>query len=339
MSEARKLHRESALEVPVIDLAPCLAGEPGALERTARALGEASEGLGFYFIGNHGVRQQLIDRVFAQAERFHSLPLERKLSVKVTDRIVGYLPQGGQTQRTSVYGKSVHPDTSSSYYIRQEWPRDHPDVLAGKPWVFENKWIEGLPGFRETMLEYYEAMSKLVFELLRLQSIALGLGEDYLPRHEAFKPPVYNLRLLHYPPREETLEGQFGIGPHTDYGYLTILAQERVPGLEILTREEKWIEAPALEGHFLVNNSDLCRFWTNDRFRSAPHRVMNKTGERRYSIPFFTATRTDVRLECLPTCKGPGNPARYAPISYGEYIAEINRRNYDFLQDKDASGG
>ncbi len=325
------LAASSALEVPVIDLGPFLAREPGAIERTACALGAASEGLGFYFIGNHGVPQRLIDRVFEQTERFHRLPLEKKLSVQVTDRIVGYLPQGGQTQRTSVYGKSIHPDTSASYYIRQEWPHDHPDARAGKPWVFENKWIDGLPGFRETMLEYYAAMQKLVFEILTLQSVTLGLGPDYLPNHEAFKPPVYNLRLLHYPPRDKTLEGQYGIGPHTDYGYLTILAQERVPGLEILNEGGQWIEAPAPEGHFLVNNADLCRMWTNERFRSAPHRVINKTGRERHSIPFFTAPRNDVKLHCLPTCHGRGNPPRQAPISYGEYIAEINRRNYDFL--------
>ena len=92
MAQAQTLLPRSGLEVPVIDLAPYLAGEPGALERTARALGEASETLGFYFIGNHGVSQSIIDRVFAQCERFHSLPLERKLSVKVADKIVGYLP-------------------------------------------------------------------------------------------------------------------------------------------------------------------------------------------------------------------------------------------------------
>ena len=334
MNATNTVLEASGLEVPVIDLAPFLRGDPGARERTARELGEASETLGFYFVGNHGVEQSLIDRVFAETERFHALPLERKLPVKVTDKIVGYLPRGGQTQRTSVYGESKHPDTSSSYYIRQEWPKDHPDVLAGKPWIFENKWVEGLPGFKETMLEYYGAMSKLVFRILELQSIALGFEPDFLPRHEAFNPPVYNLRLLHYPPRAQTLDGQFGIGPHTDFGYLTILAQEKVPGLEILALDGRWIEAPALEGHFLVNNADICRFWTNDRFRSAPHRVINKTGRERHSIPFFTATRSDVKLACLPTCTGPGNPPKYAPISYGEYIAEVNKRNYDFLAEK-----
>lgn len=314
---------------PVIDLGPFRRGERGALERTAAALREASEGLGFYFIGGHGVPQALVERMFAETERFHSLPLERKLGVRMTDKVVGYLPPGGQTQRTSKYGASRHPDTSASYYLRQEFAPDHPDRVAKKPWVFENKWIDGLPGFRETVLEYYAAMSALLRQMLRLQSVALGLGEDFLPRHAAFDPPVYNLRLLHYPPRDATLDGQFGIGPHTDYGYLTILAQGRVPGLEILERDGRWIEAPALEGHFLVNNADLASRWTNDRFRSAPHRVINKAREPRFSIPFFTAPRSDVRLECLPTCCGPDNPPRHAPITAGEYFAAINRQNYD----------
>ena len=335
MSDIRSLHKAAAgIEVPVIDLGPYLRSEPGALEKTAQALGEASESLGFYFVGGHGVEQALVDRVFDETERFHALPMERKLSVRVADgKIVGFLPPGGQTQRTSKYGKSIHPDTSSSYYIREEFPADHPDRLAGKPWVWDNKWIDGLPGFRETMQEYYKAMSTLVYRILRLQSVALGLGPDFLPDHEAFKPAVFNLRLLHYPPRELTLDGQFGIGPHTDYGHLTILAQERVAGLEILTRDEQWIEAPALAGHFLLNNADLCSRWTNGRFRSAPHRVINKTGERRHSIPFFTAPRNDVVLECLPTCQGPGNPPKYEPISYGEWIAQINKTNYDFIRD------
>ncbi len=330
MTPSRTAFRTSSgARIPVIDLGPYLAGEAGALEGTAQALGQASETVGFYFIGNHGVPRTLVERVFAQSQRFHALPAERKLAVRATDRIVGYLPQGGQTQRTSVYGKSRHPDTSASYYIRQEFSPDHPDRVAGKPWVFVNKWPEGLPGFRETMLEYYAAMSQLALRMLTLQSVALGLEPDYLVSHEAFLPPMYNLRLLHYPPREAALEGQFGIGPHTDYGYCTILAQGKVPGLEILETSGEWIEAPALDGHFLVNNSDMCRFWTNDRFRSAPHRVINRTGEERYSVPFFTAPRPDVVLQCFPGCAGPGNPPRYPPQSHGEYVAAINRRNYD----------
>jgi isopenicillin N synthase-like dioxygenase len=331
--QIKTIHQgDQGLEIPVIDLQNFLHQQPGALQSTAQALGEASEGLGFYFVKHHGVKEDLIDRMFEQTARFHSMPLEAKLTVQVTDRVVGYLPSGGQTQRTSIHGTSDHPDTSSSYYIRQEFAQDHPDRLNLRPWVFDNKWIQGLPGFKETMLEYYDAMQTLVSQILRLQSVALDLGEAYLPEHQAFAPPVYNLRLLHYPPFNPNINGQFGIGPHTDYGYLTILAQGRVPGLEVLTRDQRWLEVPALEGHLLINNADLCSRWTNNRYRSAPHRVINKTGETRHSIPFFTAPRSDVLLKCLPTCESQYRPTAYAPITAGEYFAAINQKNYDILK-------
>ena len=322
----------SDTDVPVIDLGPFLAGDVAAKRRTAEQLREASEGLGFYFIANHGIQQALIDRTFAEAERFHALPLDEKLPLRVGKSPTGYLPLGGQTQATSVYGKSVHPDRSTSFYIQHEFAPNHPDRLAGKPWVVDNKWPANLPGFRDTTLEYYDAISQLGYKLLRLQALALGLDEEFFINHEAFKPSKGTLRLLHYPPRDPALEGQFGIGPHTDYGYCTLLAQAKVPGLEILSRTGQWIQAPVPDGHILVNNSDMCRFWTNDRFRSAPHRVINTSGQARYSIPFFFGVRADVKLECLPTCQGPGNPPKYPPITAGEYFAAINRRNYDVLR-------
>ena len=317
--------------VPVIDIGPYLAGEKGALEDTARQLGAASESLGFYFIGNHGVPQPLIDRVFAAAERFHSLPLERKLAVKCFDRVVGYLPLGGQTQRL-IAGKERHPDRSASFYIKAEYPPDHPYRRAGHSWVFDNRWPADLPGFRETCLEYHDVMSALALSLLPLEAVALGMPADYFTAHEAFRPPVNTLRLLCYPPRDEARDGQFGISPHTDYGYMTILAQAKRPGLEILSPAGEWIEAPAPDGHFLVNHADMCRRWTNDRFRSAHHRVINLRGETRYSIPFFVGTRYDVRLECLPTCRGPERPPLYPPMSFGEYMAEVTPKIYDALQ-------
>jgi isopenicillin N synthase-like dioxygenase len=171
-------------------------------------------------------------------------------------------------------------------------------------------------------------MSSLGMRMLRAHAVALGLPADHLASHEAFAPAHNTLRLLCYPERAKTLDGQFGIGPHTDYGYCTYLAQAKTPGLEILTRDGEWIEAPALDGHFLVNNADMCRRWTNDRWRSAPHRVINKAGAARYSIPYFFGTRPDVRLACLPTCQSAGNPPKHAPMSFGEYLAELEPKNY-----------
>ena len=321
----------AAQRIAIIDLGPYLAGEPGARERAAAELGAASERLGFYFIRNHGVPQALIDRVFAAAERFHALPLERKMAVKCLDKVVGYLPLGGQTQRL-IYKGGTHPDRSASFYIKAEYPPDHPYRRAGHEWVFDNRWPDDLPGFRETCLAYYDAMTTLARELLPLQAMALGLDAGYFVAHDAFSPGVNTLRLLCYPPRDEARAGQFGISPHTDYGFMTLLAQAKKPGLEIETADGDWIEAPALDGCFLVNNADMFRRWTNDRFRSAPHRVINLRGETRYSIPFFVGTRWDVKLACLPTCQGPGNPPRYPAQSFGEYMAELTPKIYDALK-------
>jgi isopenicillin N synthase-like dioxygenase len=306
--------------IPIVDLAS---------PRAAAQVREADESVGFYFIKNHGVAQPLIDRVFAGTRRFHALPLDEKMKVKMTSRmLIGYLPLGGQTQRTSIYGKSTHPDRSTSFYMKEEYAPGHPDRAAKKPWVFDNLWPENLPGFRETLIEYFTAMDALGRRLLRLQAVALGLPEDYLVTHEAFSPPSSTLRLLMYPPRDPALDGQYGIGPHTDYGHMTILAQAMEPGLEILL-DGAWIQAPALDGHFLINNGDMFRHWTNDRVRSTPHRVIVHGKETRYSIPYFFGTRPDVRLECLPTCHDAANPPRHPPKSFGEFIAEINRQNID----------
>ena len=320
------LDHAGQMQIPIIDLGPFLGGDPGAEAPTAGALREACEGLGFFFVRNHGVDQALIDLAFAACQRFHSLPLEQKMASRATGKVVGYLPLGGQTQRTSIHGKSVAPDLSASFYVRQEFAADHPDRLAGQPWVFDNRWPADLPGFQEDCLTYFAAMAGLGDRLLELHALALGMARDAMTSHDAFRPPTYNLRMLHYPPRDPALDGQFGIGPHTDYSYCTILAQSRLPGLEILSPQGEWIEAPALDGHLLINNGDMCRRWTNQRFRSASHRVINKTGATRYSVPFFLGPRLDVRMDCWPTCRSDENPA---PLSFGDYMAEVNKKNYD----------
>jgi isopenicillin N synthase-like dioxygenase len=298
----------AGLRIPVLDLGPYLAGEKGALERAAAELGAACESIGFCFFANHGVPQSLIDGAFEAAEQVHSLPLERKMKVRAIEEPVGYLPVGGQTQRAELYGtRSKHPDRSASFYIRDEYPADH----------------------RDKTLAYFAVTHALMTKLLPLQAVALGLPADWLVDHAGFKPMNCTLRLLNYPPRVVENEGQYGIGPHTDFGYCTILAQAKKPGLEILTKSGEWVQAPAHDGMLLFNNADLLQRWTNDRWRSAPHRVFNLEGDERYSIPFFISPRWDVQLECLPTCQSEDNPPKYKPISRAEYQAELKRTVYE----------
>ena len=205
------------MDISIIDLRSAFAGEPGAEEKTAREIFTACERLGFFFIRNHGIAPDLVDRMFDETRRFHALPLERKMRVKMATRVfAGYLPLGGQTQRTSKFARSTHPDSSTSFYVREEYSPGHPDRLAKKPWVVDNLWPEDLPGFRETALEYFFAMQGLGMRLLPLQSLSFGLPADFISNHEAFSPPSSTLRLLMYPPRDPLLEGQFGIGPRPD---------------------------------------------------------------------------------------------------------------------------
>ncbi len=121
---------------------------------------------------------------------------------------------------------------------------------------------------------------------------------------------------------------KWGIGPHTDYGYGALLAQARVPGLEILTRANEWIQAPALEGHLLFNNGDFAHRWTNGRCRAAPHRVVNYSGVHRNSVVFFVNPRVDVSLDCFPSCKSVDKPAQFPAASFGEYITMLRKTNH-----------
>jgi len=314
-------------EIPVIDLGPYLAGAPGALERTAQQLRHAMENVGFYFIINHGVPQDLVDRTFAAAERFHAQPLEDKLKLKIDENIVGYLPMQGATVRHSALNKNNKPNLNEAFFINRQLTPDHPDVVAKKPFRVLNRWPENLPGFREDVMAYVAATEQLGRKLVPLYAVALDLPADFFD--EAFREPTYALRLSHYPAQEVVQDNEFGLAPHTDTSFMTLLPENKVPGLSVRMANGKWVDAPVLEGSFLVNGGDLLRRWTNDRFLATPHRVVNRSGKERYAIPFFMDCHYDFRMECLPTCQGPDNAPRYDPITYPEYKTWYRNRNYD----------
>jgi isopenicillin N synthase-like dioxygenase len=301
----------------IVDLARTDA--PRRQEKAAAAVGEACAARGYFLASGHGIADSLVERAFAETERFHRLPLERKLEIRLNEDVAGYRPPGEKAYAASVR-KADEGDFSSSYFIREEFPPDHPDRLAQQPWTAGNQWVRDLPGFRETMLEYFAAMVALARRILVLQSIALGLEPQYLCSHEAFRPPRHTLRLLHYPPRDPA--AQYGFKPHTDLSFITILAQSALPGLELMVGPEQWMAGPSLKGHMLVMTGDMAQFWTNDRFRTMPHRVINNNGRDRYSIPFFVTPRGDVSVQCFPGCSSPANPPRYPEQSTHQWMAQ-----------------
>ncbi len=320
--------------IPILDLGPYRAGASGAEHHLAEQLAWACENVGFYFIRDHGVDQALIDATFAQAARFHALPMDRKQALLINRHQIGYLPMGGARMRSSEVNRNTRHDLNEALFIRRERAPDDPDVVAGTPWRGLNQWPADLPGFRDTVLRYWRRMEALGQSLLPLYERALATPPGFF--RERFNDAHINLRLSHYPPNLAADDNQFGIAPHTDSGFMTFLPQSAVPGLEILTVTKQWINVPPMPGTFLVNTGDILHQWTNRRFRSTPHRAVNRSHTDRYAIPFFYDPNTDVMIECLPGCSAPDNPPRYPPRSFADYYAWFVKMNYRHQEDAQA---
>lgn len=329
------VRRDAVEEIPVVDLGPLRRGVAGARERLARELTHVLENVGFYFVVDHGVPPTLIDSAFEAARRFHDLPLERKLEIRLDEFNIGYLPMRGGTTRHSQLNANNKPNVNEAFFSARELSPDDPDVVAGKPYHRLNKWPRDLPGFRETCLAYTAALETLALSLVPSYALALDLPANHFD--EAFAKPMFKLRMSHYPPADPSAEHEFGIAPHTDTSFMTLLAPNKVPGLSIRLPSGRWIDAPPIEGAFLVNGGDMLRRWTNDRFLATPHRVVNRSGGERYAIPFFFDCGADVVMTCLPTCTGPDNPPKYEPTTYIEYMQWFRRMNYAGASAKEAA--
>ncbi|SKA35779.1 Isopenicillin N synthase [Enhydrobacter aerosaccus] len=317
-------------EIPIIDISGVRAGDTEALARCARALQHAYEDVGFWFLEGHGIPQPLIDRVYAEVERFHAQPPAEKIKLKINEHNIGYLAIGAATTRHSDVSTNNRPNLNEAFFVKRDLPLDHPDVIANKRFRGANQWPANLPGFRETIVEYCTAMERLSLSILPIYAVALDLPPDYFS--EAFREPQYQLRMSHYPDTPQLQQNEYGLAPHADTSFMTLLAPNKVPGLSLRTASNRWIDAPAIDGAFLVNSGQMLNRWSNDRFRATPHRVINRSGGDRYAIPFFFDCTIDYEMVCLPTCTGPGNPPKYEPTTYMKFVTAYQRANYDHVR-------
>ena len=313
--------------VPVIDIGPFLGGN--ALEKmaVARAVDGACRSIGFLTVGGHGVPDAVIAEALAATWAFFDLDEAEKrrwISPKGDFRR-GYMPVGGNALAYTLGGESP-PDLIEAFtFGRFDLPETPYYAAHRETWFEPNIWPTRPPAFQPRLCAYYRAMERLAATLMRIFALALGMPEaffdDKIDRH------ITAMRLNHYAEAERPpLPGQLRAGAHTDYGSLTVLlATDAAGGLQVQGSDGAWWDVEPLPGTFIVNLGDLMAQWTNDRWVSTLHRVVNppsgrRQGSRRASIAFFHQPNYDAAVECLPTCRRPGDPPRHAPTTSGAHL-------------------
>jgi len=310
----------AAGSVPVVDVRPFRDGAREAQQRVAEQVRQACEQIGFLTVTGHGVPAEQIERTAAVARSFFDLPDDEKKLMKLTPGGAGYSPVQGDSLAATL-GQKAPADLKESLNIGTDFD--------GAPWPARPAEL------RAACSAYFQAMNHLAGDLLRIFATALDLPPEYfagkIDRSSSF------LRIINYPPQAaEPESGQLRAGAHTDYGTLTILRSDdtRVAGgLQVRNRAGDWLDVRVPVGAFVVNIGDMLMRWTNNRWISTLHRVVNPPSElrrasRRQSLVFFHNPNPDAIVECLPVCCGPDNPPRYSPITAGEFIAEKSRKAY-----------
>ena len=299
--------------LPIIDLSS-FGDDERALNQVAGEIGAACRDVGFFYVVGHGVGRDLMAEAFAQSKAFFALPFADKQRLAI-ETIGGNRGYSGLLHEA--LDPKQGPDNKEAYNVGLDLEPDDPELLAGKAFRALNAWPD-LPGFRETLLAYFDACAALGARIHRAFARDLGIATDYFA--DKFDRPMATLRLLHYPAAASGGGEPIGAGTHTDYGNLTLLATDDVGGLEVRTRAGDWVEAPALPGAFVVNIGDCLMRWTNDVYVSTPHRVVNRSGRERYSIAFFFDPNPEAEVAAISSCVGSGERARYAPILAADYL-------------------
>ena len=315
--------------IPVIDIGSYDEGDAVAGQRIAAEVDRACRHIGFLTIANHGVRQRVIDDAFAVSMEFFDRPSEEKVRAKPADPAI---PRGYQAfasrNLAKTYGLEAPPDLREQFFIGPLAPDSDRFSQLPQARIFYagNIWPEHPAGFRTAFEAYYRAMEDLAARLMRIFAVALGLPERYFD--DKIDHHFNTCPTNHYPVVGDPQPGQLRAGEHTDFGSLTILAFSDAPGgLQVRMPDDTWLDVTARSGELVVNIGDMMARWTNDRWKSTVHRVVNPPHAgpavgRRQSIGYFLHPNFDARVECLPTCRSPGNPPRYAPIMAGEHMRE-----------------
>ena len=315
--------------LPIIDLQPFLSGDPAAKRRVADEVDRVCRDRGFFCIAGHDVAEQAYDDIYRMAKAFFALSDREKRLVRqpAPDQIRGYIAYGaaglGKTR-----GEETPPDWKESFSVGPVDVDPADPYYAGpltRHHFAPNLWPRAPEGFREIWSGYYREMTRLASDVMRLFAVALALPEPFFA--ERIDRHIAILGAQFYPAQDKAPEpGQLRAGAHTDFGTLTILRADRAAGgLEIKTGSGTWQPVVQPPGCYVVNIGDMMARWTNDRWISTLHRVVNppadsRAGAERLSIGFFHEPNYDTLVECLPSCCSAERPARYEAIRAGEHL-------------------
>lgn len=313
--------------VPVIDIEPFRIGGPEERRAVAQDFDKACREIGFIVVSGHGVPEELTQRTFEVMAAFFAQPEadKRKAMAANGNLARGFVPNEGQALAYSL-DEETPPDLFERYSIgRVDVPDDDYHRSRRDSFFQENIWPADILGFEETLSAYYRAQERLAATLMEIFARALDLPDDFFA--PSIDKHVTSLAINHYPPQpSEPLPGQLRAGAHSDYGSLTILRPQDAPGgLQVRDSAGAWRDVTPVPGTFIINLGDLMAQWTNDRWVSTMHRVVNPPRDvasdaRRISLVFFHQPNDDARIECLPSCCSPDNPPKYAPTTSGEHL-------------------
>jgi isopenicillin N synthase-like dioxygenase len=305
--------------VPVVDLTPLRDGsDPHAV---AKALLAASQNLGFIYISGHGIPQDAIVAARRHAFDFFRSPVEEKQRYTVSPKHRGWLSRGGARMQDD-----ADADLKESFLWGYQddsgfTPSDH--ELRGP-----NQWPDFVPGMEGSAVDYFNHADRVARDLLAGFALGLNLERNFFLR--TCRIPLSRASFVYYPSQSTRTDMQvFGVGPHTDFGVLTVLCQDDVGGLQVENLEGHWIEAPPIPGTLVVNVGDLLERWTDGAFRSTPHRVINSSDRERLSLVLAFDPDPETVVDAREIY-GAGYVAKQDPVSCGEYLVRRFARAFSY---------
>ncbi|EAT76065.2 hypothetical protein SNOG_16525 [Parastagonospora nodorum SN15] len=279
---------------------------------------------GFFQITGHNVPLELQNKIMDWNRKFFDLSLEQKN--EVNKDTTNTWNRGYELMESQILEEGTLPELKEGFYIGDEISKEHPYFVHKKLNSGPNMWpselvLPNVADFKATALDYYSQVVSLAKDILKVLALTLDLEECWFD--DFAKDAVATMRLLHYPsqPPDSPAKLTRGIGAHTDFGCITLLLQDKVAGLQVYDHSTKeWLDVTPTPGAFVVNLGNLMMRWSNDRYISNLHRVINVSGAERYSIPIFFSGNPDFVVKCLPNCVKEGEEPKWPPISVEQAI-------------------